>query len=276
MPVTPEEQKYLRHKHIGGESGAKGTAYESCYAVYSIARYLHSHENQLNNVFFSSQVEDVFVDDFLIELPEIKIYHQLKNVKRLRWTEDLIRDFTRQGEISNENGELFSLKLIYSDQSSSVSKIPTKIFSYTKVEYFPSSDSINKLLNTNLNFKEAIYSIAPEANKNDDVLLGIALAILGVWTGSEQKSISLSNILESILKIGQGAINIKIFKDTHISDECIEIFNRLKIKISVQGIKLYWSYDDRFEGEVEWTKNIEQKILDANPTDFFELRELLY
>ena len=58
-------------------------------------------------------------------------------------------------------------------------------------------------------FKDAIQNITALGEAKDDELLGIAEAILGVWTGLEQKNISLKEISDEIKRIGKGFINIR-------------------------------------------------------------------
>ena len=77
MPITDEERIYLKNKHRGGENNRKGSQYENFYAVYCIAKLMDECQSQLDAVHLTSQVEDVFVDDLLIEKPTLeKIYHR--------------------------------------------------------------------------------------------------------------------------------------------------------------------------------------------------------
>lgn len=88
MPITSEEQTYLTRKHQGGKNNDKGIMYEKFYTTYCIAVLVDKYSLRLNDVRLTSQVENVFVDDLLIEEPMAgKIYHQMKNVKGLTWND---------------------------------------------------------------------------------------------------------------------------------------------------------------------------------------------
>lgn len=39
MPISPQEKKYLKNKHKGGNNNSKGNIYESFYTIYCIAFY---------------------------------------------------------------------------------------------------------------------------------------------------------------------------------------------------------------------------------------------
>jgi hypothetical protein bacD2_24866 len=67
MPISPQEKKYLKNKHKGGNNNSKGNIYESFYTTYCIALFMNSHITQLDSVHFTSQLEECFVDDLLIE-----------------------------------------------------------------------------------------------------------------------------------------------------------------------------------------------------------------
>ena len=82
MPISPPERKYLKNKHKGGNNNSKGNIYESFYTTYCIALFMNSHITQLDSVHFTSQLEECFVDDLLIEESNTahRIYHQIKDV----------------------------------------------------------------------------------------------------------------------------------------------------------------------------------------------------
>lgn len=139
MPISPQEKKYLKNKHKGGNNNSKGNIYESFYTIYCIALFMNSHITQLDSVYFTSQLEECFVDDLLIEESNTahRIYHQIKDVKNLSWqTKQLKHDFERQMDISSEMGENFELKLVHSNSPTMVTPIPEEIVSSTSVSFF--------------------------------------------------------------------------------------------------------------------------------------------
>lgn len=279
MPITPAERKYLKRKHQGGKNNSKGNQYESFYAVYCLAELMNEYMSEDNTVYLSSQVADAFVDDLLIEKSASeKLYCQLKNVKNLTWkSERLESDFKRQMEISEEKGEHFQLRLVYSAVDSSVVEIPREISSCTTTVYFPACESLNQLLLSFIPFKNAISRISVKGeNAINDELFGIAGTLLGAWNSCGQKGVSLAQITETMQRIGEGYVNMKGYNAVEISEDCKMILNKCGLHFYIKGIKLYWSNSTgRLKGEVEWTSELEQKLLDNVPCDLFEIIELL-
>ncbi len=278
MPITAEERTYLKNKHKGGKNNSKGANYENFYATYKIALLIDRYIKQLDNVRLTSQLENCFVDDLLIVEPDAhRTYHQLKDVKDLTWnTKKLRYDFKRQKDISSEVDENFELKLVHSNSTTMVTPIPDEIISCTTTLFFPAEKSLNQLILSYFPLKEAIQSITVSKQAEDDELSGIAGAILGAWSGMEQKDVSLKQISDAVRYIGKGYTNIKTYPDASISDDCIEIFRRCNLDFYISGINLYWSTkNNKLKGEIEWTPEIEQKVRKAAPSDFWKLIELL-
>lgn len=279
MSISPKERKYLKDKHKGGKNNSKGNIYESYYTTYCIADFMNRNMSRLNSIYFTSQLENCFVDDLLIEdsVSSHRIYHQIKDVKNLTWkTKRLKYDFEKQKYISSEAGENFELKLIHSNPIEMVNPIPCEIVSCTSTFFFPAGRSLNQLILSYSPFKEAIKNIAASANSEDDELLGIAETILGIWVGSKQKQISLKMISDEVRKLGQGYVNIKTYPDIRISEYCEKLFQRFNLRFYTCGINLYWSNSNgTLKGSIEWTPEMEQKLEKTEFSDFWNLIELL-
>lgn len=278
MPVTKAERNYLKRKHQGGRNNSKGASYESFYAVYCIASLMERYMQRLDDVCLSSQVEACFVDDLLVAGPDGKrIYHQLKDVKGLTWKAGRLKsDFTRQMELSEEEGEIFRLKLVYSDPKSTVTKIPEELERCTTVSFFPSCSTLNQLLLSYQPFREAIRQITLTEEAKDDELFGVAGILLGVWNGGVQTAISIRHINDVVRRNGKGYVNIKTYPNVELSAECRQILERYGFQFHTSGIKLYWSTaGGRLKGEVEWTPELECRMKEHVPADKFELIELL-
>ena len=280
MPITTQERKYLKNKHKGGKNNNKGATYENYYATYLIASFTHKYMTQMESVFLSSQLENAFVDDLLVNETStlLRTYHQLKDVARLTWRTgkgcSLETDFKRQMEISNEKGENFKLKLIYSKTDSPVSSVPNNLSPFTTSEYFPASHSINQLILSYPPFKDAIKQIMVQQEVPDDELSGAASAILGAWNSVNQNNVSLQNISDIVYSKGKGYVNIKTYPTVTVSYRCKEILNQFGLTFRENGLKIYWFYGN-LQGEVIWTANTEQRLVDGNPTDIWSLIELL-
>lgn len=125
-------------------------------------------------------------------------------------------------------------------------------------------------------FKNAIQNITVLREAKDDELLGIAEAILGVWTGLEQKNISLKAISDEVKRIGKGLINIKTYPNIQIADSSQEILRRFDLCFYTCGNNLHWhTSNQKLSGKIIWTPEIEQKLENVQPSDLWELIELL-
>lgn len=141
---------------------------------------------------------------------------------------------------------------------------------------FPAEKSINQLILSYSPFKDAIQNISASGRAEDDELLGIAEAILGVWMSREQKGVSLYEISDELKRMGHGYINIKTYPNIDISNNCQEIFRHFNLVFYTSGINLYWfAHDRNLSGRLKWTPEIEQKLEEAQPADFWNLIELL-
>lgn len=278
-PITDEEKRYLRNKHKGGRNNNKGSRYESFYAVYCLAVLMDEYKSQRDMVLLTSQVPDAFVDDLLVIKPTSeKLYSQLKDVKGLTWkAKKLEYDFRRQMELLQREGAYFHLYLVYSDRDSKVLDIPKSISSCTKAVFFPAHESLNQLLLSYSPFRDAISQIAVggQGVKNDE-LFGIAGALLGAWNACGQTTVSLAQVVERMQQIGKGYVNVKSAHIVEIPENCKNILKNCGLRFHVDGVKLYWSNaNGRLSGSVEWTPDLEQKLLEQAPAELFDVIELL-
>lgn len=168
----------------------------------------------------------------------------------------------------------FELKLIYSDQNSNITEIPIGISQYTSVVHFPFYSTLNQLILSYPPFKDAIKQITVQ-EATDEVLSGIASAILGVWYSCAQENISLQQIVDDIQKMGKGYVNMITYPTRAISQECQDIFNKIEgFTYNVNGTTLYWSCG-YMTGSTPWAEELESIIQNINPTDKWALIELL-
>ena len=228
---TEDDAKYLANKHRGGESNQKGGLYEDYYAVYQIVSCLARFKSSLDVIAFQSQLEDTYVDDLLVALPSSNIYHQLKDVKDLNWSNGSSRtiqsDFEHQISDCKERDEAFALKLVYSASGSAVTSIPASIKDYTSVENFPHADDINQLVMISSPFKAALRLISSKGEMStDDELANMAVVFLGVWRGSSSnKRVALSDIVNRTGKIFN--FNLAIYPDKVMREECRSVLNAI-------------------------------------------------
>ena len=278
MPITEADRQYLKHKNRGGKNNAKGNRYENYYAVFQIALLLNSHHERLDDVYLTTQLSNAFVDDLLIGVGNSnKTYHQIKDVKNLSWnTGNLKYDFERQKEICLENEETFSLKLVHSNQANhqKLVKIPKEFSDCTNVEFFPAYSELGQLYWNYYPLKDAIAEIVAEGGNDDSVLYGVAGSILGAWESvNAEIPVSLKQIRENISKINPYD-PLKNYPTIELPDGCKKILGDIGVTFHSNGQILYWKYG-YFEGRKEWTKEIEQNLLNNVPTKIEELISIL-
>ena len=273
---------YLKNKNKGGENNYKGNRYEDYYAVFQIISQIAVQQTDLMNISFQTQVKDAYVDDFLIENQEYRIYHQIKNQQHVSWGDIETRktiayDFVKQKEKSIADDKLFHLKLVHSIAESDLAeKIPLQLKSCTTVEYFEDRETLNGYVLSDCSFQEKLKMIAV-GDKSDDNLMNIAMAFLGVWKSCNPiKKVTLSDILELLKKIKH--INLVMEEDIHISDECGKILNSIQgLSYYVKGKMVYWNFG-KLNGCSLWSDEIEQQIIQKKPQrkqDLFEFLSIL-
>lgn len=54
MPISPQEKKYLKNKHKGGNNNSKGNIYESFYTIYHLY-YGHSPPTSLHTLSYHAK-----------------------------------------------------------------------------------------------------------------------------------------------------------------------------------------------------------------------------
>lgn len=269
---SEEDKLYLANKHKGGTANAMGGLYEDYYAVFQMVACIARYKRELDGVAFQTQLEDTFVDDLLIAHPDIKVYHQLKNTKQLKWdtkpsgTRTVASDFEKQIEDCEECDEKFALKLVYSAVDSDVAgNVPENIRKYTTAEYFPYQDDLNSLILISKEFQEVLRQISARGDAStDDELLDIATVFLGVWksVGGKEK-VRLSEIVERAEKVKH--FNLAIHPSLALSPECRAVLDAIEgLEYSVSGRMLYWSIG-LMNGCYPLDEDVQKRIISRSP-----------
>lgn len=279
--LTSDQKKYLEHKHQGGLNNQKGASFEDCYAVFQIVVYALKYKKSLDCVFFQTQLQDSFVDDLLIVYPpQKKVYHQLKNTKRLSWGKvgvkgDLAYDFYCQIQNCRKKKESFVLKLVHSlGAQVAVSAIPKRISKKSQVEYFEYADSLEKLILTSEGFSESLREIAAQGeNATYDEILQIATVFLGIWKSENTtQQVDLKKLVDGVMAF---KVNLSIYDNVSISPACKDYLDSTKgLEYYLCGLFFYWQIGN-MRGACEWTDKCETAILNAKPTKKWKLIELL-
>lgn len=277
---SEEDASYLKHKHTGGVSNSKGGLYEDYYAVYQIVSCIARYKSELDAVAFQTQLEDTFVDDLLIAHSSNKnIYHQLKDTSSLNWSDgnsrSLQSDFEHQIEDCKERDEDFALKLVYSASGSKVDDIPSSIQEYTSVESFPHADDVNQLIYISGPFKDALRQVSAKGkDSTNDELLAIATVFLGAWKSMNSKErVSLSALVD---RAGcTNNFNLAIYPNGIVSDDCKSVLDAIEgLVYRLCGRELVWSLG-LLNGSCQWTIELENEIISANPATKREIVQLL-
>lgn len=275
---------YLKHKHTGGLSNQKGNTYEALYATKEIVRLLYENQDP-NEIYFASQVENEFVDDFWILTPDkLETFHQIKSDKSLSWgfgnKGDLLFDFKCQKNSLEEEGRYFILKIVYSNAGTSVHKndIPEPIRSVTIKEYFPYYPTISQWIQSDGSISNQLnqifnYPIPLPLDEQQSALQCIKSQWLEL-TGNNTV-FSLSQLKEQYNKMHKNTPTFLDVPNDKLPEDVMEILSKIEnLRLSVNGMNLYWEFKEMngtLEISDEWIKN----LLKKKPTNFMDLLSLM-
>lgn len=274
---SKDEVKYLQDKHRGGLNNQKGNQYESFYTVTQIASLLCEYEDDLDNVSLQAQVPMTFVDDLLINYPDKKVYHQIKDVKNLSWNSGrkykLSDDFKGQVRLCKHRGENFGLKLVHSHADDNLAPKPMGTRKYTTIELFPACKTMNSLVLSNNRFEKDLRKLLYNGdNLTLDAVSDLASRILGYW-GSINNTLPVS--LKSIDdKLSEPNAGYRSNVTTTLDPECRTILNRLfGSNYIVSGDMLCMKYNYTTM-TILLNDDIQQRIIDTNPSNPWDLFNL--
>lgn len=281
MELTQEHKKYLANKHRGGCNNQKGKTFEDIYATKEIIRLLSLGVN-LDNTYLAVQLENTFVDDFQIVYDDgMKTYHQCKDTETLTWEKDEkgepFYDFRWQKEYSIANGELFQLKIVYSNDKCQIHKnaIPALIKDVTVKEFFPAYPSLNAIVLASADFQTDIKNIllADREGHTFDKLSRFAEVIRSQWLelAIPNRAVSLSEIKDKTVSKFGDIINFKDLPNVELSEDLKCILGRFpEFSYQVNGQNILWSYKN-LSGQFCIIKELNSKIIENNPSEIFQL-----
>lgn len=280
--LTPEDQSYLDHKHLGGTSNSKGNSYENFYSIYKIAVLLKKFPSN-DETRLSAQIKDSFVDDLYISHKQGSAeFYQLKNVQTLTWqtgsSHPIEYDFRKQKELMNNVAIPFTLFLVYSNTDCNISKIPESISDCTKIEYFPYCSSLNRLLLESIEFKNAISDISAYTLAPVDKLYELSTILLGVWDSLEKKDVALIEIVQKIKGFSYIGNNFIFEEDLQVDFLARKIYDNIpNFHYMIFGSTFYWSYKVKMKGEIERGNYLvfESKVIKNEPNTFNDLELLM-
>lgn len=284
MNLSEDHKTYLANKHRGGLNNQKGNTFEVIYATKEIIR-LYSIGANLDNTYVVAQLENSFVDDFQIIYDNgLKIYHQCKDKIDLSWGKDKkgepLYDFRWQKTYSVANGELFKLKIVYSNSGCKIhtSPIPVAIEEVTEKEFFPSYQTLNAILLDSKSFRNDIKSIlfASKDGHSLDKLSVFAEVIRSEWLelATPNRIVSLSEIKDQTLVKYGDIINFRDLPNVELSNELKIIFERFpEFSYLINGTNIIWSYK-KLSGQFCLSDELNSSIIESNPSEIFQLISL--
>ena len=279
--LTAKDREYLANKHRGGLNNSKGNSYENIFAIYKIASLLKDYQNTQETV-ISAQIEDAFVDDLFLSLPQDKYeFYQIKNVQSLTWqsgsSQSLQYDFNRQKELMDAKNASYELFLIYSDSNSNVSNVPHPISQCTRTIFFPYYTSLNRLLWEYNDFKSVISNIAANRDATVDELLGLATILMGVWDASDKTNLSLVQYIQKIKDLPLTGNTFIFVEELIINPKAIVIYNKIpNFTHWIVGNAFYWSYKN-MKGSINKGSylSFEMLVIANKPQNFTDLESLM-
>ena len=262
----------LENKHRGGLNNEKGARYEEFYAVYKIASFLADFADQ--QVLIKSQVEGAYVDDILVVNEGHYSYYQLKNVQSLlkSWNE-IEADFLEQIILSVNKKEDFDITLVYSDNTFKTT-ISEELCPYTYFEYFPYADSLYEVIMQCASFNRVLMKLCVLENATADALYKIAKYLIGEWCAIDrQKGITIDYVVK---QLKESKVNTILDSDREISVDCINILNAIPdFSYVIRGKNIIWETNRSRNNSTEWTRDLENKIIELCPGSAKEIFKML-
>lgn len=275
--MVSDNNLYLNKKHTGGANNKKGGRYEDFFATFQIVALMDKYADRMGQVFLSGQDKNAYVDDLLICVPDIYIYHQLKDVKYLTWNYKssnhvLYEDFEMQKKECEKENAHFILRLVYSNEKSNVKDIPVSIKDCTESVLFHSAEDINACILANKDFEDALSKVS--IDQETDSLINLGACILGIWCSSNQEAISLISVYKRLSDSYKRNIVLKSFSVTPVSQKCKEILLKIGVSFKQTGNLFSWSAL-ALSGNIAWSEEIDSDFCNKNPQDIFDFLSII-
>jgi len=281
--------RYAANKHRGGSSGKKGSRYEDVFIGYKVAEIASSRVGAPSDPWPSvaGQTEE-FVDDALIRHQDRVQYFQLKNVQNITWTggdHPLETDFSLQYRLACFQGHPSpTTTLVVPDQALQAklqATMPAAISGYSDVQFFPYSDTINRLVLENSSLHAALGTLSRSRAPHIDELVGV-LWVLTAAGNDFAGEVSVEQVLHAAARFVPNQLRtVGITVPVVLRTAFAEIVDRiagLKYDVS-QG---FFSWDAfgtsgifDFDCAAPQFEDFQKLIEQENPTTFERFEELL-
>lgn len=281
--------RYAANKHRGGSSGKKGSRYEDIFIGYKVAEIVASRVGRPVNSWPSvaGQTEE-FVDDALVRRHDCVQYFQLKNVQSISWTggdHPLETDFSLQYRLAcfqgNQNP---TTTLVVPDralQAKLQATIPSAISGYSNVQFFPYSETLNRLVLENPSLHTALGTLARSRAPHIDELVGVlwVLTMAGNDFGCE---VSVEEILHAAARHVPNQLRTSgITTPVVLRTAFVEILDRIA-GLKYDASQGFFSWDAfgtseifDFDCATSQFEDFQKLIEQENPMTFERFEELL-
>jgi hypothetical protein len=281
--------QYLINKNRGGTSGAKGSSYESYFAVYQLALMAEEAITRTNPIYLRSQVF-AFVDDLIIDRNgSTPLEHfQLKDSSQVSWGNGLrsiADDFEKQQQLNQTIHRQSRLTLVVSDlilKERLAAQLPNSLGSFSQVQYFPSTSSPARLLAQEPEFRAAVIYLCSSDQPDPDKLECVVSVLLGAWTSRGQGDMTVLDLLQVAQRCTPSYI--RSFSEIDETDqEFLKILNGIP-NFTYNFVKgfFHWQYANGLDQgdfpcpiDTESFRRFRERVKQLRPTTFEELEGLL-
>ncbi|MDX1695988.1 MAG: hypothetical protein R3208_19640 [Ketobacteraceae bacterium] len=196
--------KSLKNQIRGGENNAKGSRHENYFAVFQIAVRFPSALTR--RIFISAQA-DAFVDDLVVVDQEAgaRLSYQLKDAVAVDWrgTKGILGYFFRQHILDCEYHQMPDARTVLVLGNQQVyeklkASVPEAIAAHTDVIYFENTESPNRLLLSNPEFRKAVEALC--ISSAVDKLEMIVQGLLGAWMACSPVEQDLEKIVQKAIR----------------------------------------------------------------------------
>ena len=206
----------LNNQSKGGDNNAKGNRHETFFAAYKLAEsYTEFPEDDIE---ISSQ-EKAFVDDLTIVnfTKNSKQSYQLKDSKRVYWhkSKGIAPYFRDQYKIDLNHFNVDSSKTTLVLAQENVYElrnkdIPENIKHHTECVLFKNSETANKMLLNNQDFKDVVSKFCAYPTQTDKLEI-VLQNLVGTWTTHNKEKKKVSEFID----LAKKAANPDFFKDSN-------------------------------------------------------------
>ncbi|VVO11482.1 hypothetical protein [Pseudomonas fluorescens] len=244
----------LEHRIRGGANNAKGNAFETDFAVHTIAQ-LYALGGDHKSTEILTQAVDL-VDDLVCENSTLgtKENFQLKNSPTIRWGSGIADDFAIQQDVNTNFHKVQNSKtiLVISDKACHrrlTQKMPDVIKAHSACVHFK-SETFNSLLASNDTQIQPFKELCAFPDDPDKVTT-VWQALNGAWTSNRASSVTALKIVEAAAK-GFKPYYFKLNAGADISEPLKTILDKIEgLSYSVCNGFLLYDIKGCLEGTIQ-------------------------